>query len=178
MPTGIEPNESYKWVAYLSQAFRLEAFVFVSGYIFQLQLRKHKFADIKSLAISKFKRLIIPCWIFGVFYYLILKPTATPLPIVVGIGHLWYLPTLFYCFIVAYWLFSKQLSQTTLLVSAFLLIVFSILPIPFQINLACYYLFFFLLGGAFMKGLLLSRNIQQCRELFGYGLLLRLFLLV
>lgn len=151
MPVGIEANEIYKWIAYLSQAFRLEAFVFVSGYVFQMQLKKRKFEDLKSLTISKFKRLIIPCWIFGVLYFLLLRPTDSFLPVITGIGHLWYLPTLFYCFIASYWLFDKKLSQTKLLIAAFCLIAPSILPIPLQINRACYYLFFFLLGGAFYE---------------------------
>ncbi len=42
MPQGIDTNEVYKWLAYLSRSFRLEAFVFLSGYVFTMQIvQKH-----------------------------------------------------------------------------------------------------------------------------------------
>ena len=69
MPQGIEANETYKWLAYISRSFILEAFVFLSGYVFTMQIvKKQKFKSLFQVAFSKFKRLIIPCWIFGIVY--------------------------------------------------------------------------------------------------------------
>ena len=108
LPVGVDTNFIYKWLALFSRAFRLEAFVFVSGYIFAMQvIQKNKFQSVIELAKSKFLRLIIPCWIFGSIYWLLFK-TTSPLNIFAGIGHLWYLPCLFWCFIFSYVLFKKQ----------------------------------------------------------------------
>lgn len=75
----------YKWIALFSRAFRLEAFVFVSGYVFAMQIiQKNKFTSVIELAKSKFIRLIIPCWIFGLVYWLMFR-TTSPIVILKGI---------------------------------------------------------------------------------------------
>lgn len=151
LPENIEPNVAYKWLALLCRAFRLEAFVFVSGYVFAMQvIQNNKFSSFKDLAVSKIKRLILPCWFFGLLYWLIFR-TTSPLKIFVGIGHLWYLPCLFWCFLSGFIIFKKQRNLKILLPILFVLSAISFLPIPFQLNKAMYYLLFFILGGVFWK---------------------------
>lgn len=151
LPVGVDTNFIYKWLALFSRAFRLEAFVFVSGYIFAMQVvQKNKFQSVIELAKSKFLRLIIPCWIFGSIYWLLFK-TASPLNIFTGIGHLWYLPCLFWCFIFSYVLFKKQYEYKYVLLGLTILASVSFLPLPLQLGKAMYYLLFFYMGGVFWK---------------------------
>lgn len=143
LPTGIEPNYIYKWIALFSRAFRLEAFVFVSGYIFAMQvIQKKKFTSLKQLMFSKFIRLIIPCWIFGLIYWALFR-TAHPVKILTGIGHLWYLPCLFWCFLLFFFLYKGKFKGTYVFIALVILCGLSFIPLPFQLNRAMYYMLFF-----------------------------------
>ena len=74
MPIGCSDYEPYRWVALISRAFRLECFVFISGYIFTFQmLAKNKFPQFKELLKSKIMRLLLPCWFFSALYYVLFK---------------------------------------------------------------------------------------------------------
>lgn len=151
LPTGIEPNYIYKWIALFSRAFRLEAFVFVSGYIFAMQvIQKKKFTSLKQLMYSKFIRLIIPCWIFGLIYWALFR-TAHPVKILTGIGHLWYLPCLFWCFLLFFFLYKGKFKGTYVFIALVILCGLSFIPLPFQLNRAMYYMLFFYIGGEFWK---------------------------
>ena len=160
MPDGIYAVDSYKWIALFSRAFRLEAFVFISGYIFTFQLlTQHKFSRACDVALNKMNRLLIPCVFFGVFYYLIFRNCSqiNPIGILTGIGHLWYLPCLFWLFIVQYLIIKgKHAIRNSLNGGGKLMVVcvlpfFSILPFPFQLNKALYYFLFFYGGGVFYQ---------------------------
>lgn len=59
-PDGIDEFEFYRWIGLLSRAFRLEGFVFISGYIFTFQvIERHKFDNFLQLLKSKTERLLI-----------------------------------------------------------------------------------------------------------------------
>ena len=151
LPDGVETNIIYKWFALFPRAFQLEAFVFVSGYIFAMQvIQKNKFQSLIELAKSKFVRLIIPCWIFGAIYWLLFK-TISPVYILTGIGHLWYLLCLFWCFIFSFILYKKSYQDKHVLILLFILSSISFIPLPLQLGNAMYYLLFFYLGGVFWK---------------------------
>lgn len=159
-PDGTQYNLLYDWIALLSRAFRLEGFVFVSGYIFALQIiQKHKFETLWELTKSKFVRLIIPCWFFGLFYLAFFKPDLSNLPLVfVGIGHLWFLPCLFFCFIMVFPLYKKAYNEKGVFITLLLLMLFPISGLPHSLNSIFYYLFFFYLGGIFWR---YSQNIAK-----------------
>lgn len=141
----------YKWIALFSRAFRLEAFVFVSGYVFAMQIiQKNKFTSVIELAKSKFIRLIIPCWIFGLVYWLMFR-TTSPIVILKGIGHLWYLPCLFWCFLFTFFLYKKKWNEKFVVLSLLIISAISFLPLPMQLNRTMYYLLFFYLGGCAWK---------------------------
>lgn len=177
MPIGIEDNCFYKWLAYLSRAFRLEAFVFLSGYVFTMQIvTKNKFKSLKQLAISKFRRLIIPCWIFGIVYYLIFSQDKSLFLVFNGIGHLWYLPCLFWCFLFSYYINKKDLSNKLVIFILFALLAASTIQIlPFQISRAFYYLFFFQMGSDFYKNKEYLRTITNAKNI---SILASLFLIL
>ena len=53
MPQGIEANEVYKWLAYITRALSLEGFLFLSGYTLTMQLvKKRKFNSFSQLAFT------------------------------------------------------------------------------------------------------------------------------
>lgn len=154
MPEGIKHIEFYKWVALFSRAFRLEAFVFISGYIFTFQLlTKNKFNGVWEVVLNKANRLLLPCVFFGIIYYLMFRNCSqiSPLNILTGIGHLWYLPCLFWLFIIQYLLISNNKSKYVIGGVICLLPILSVLPIPLQLNKACYFLMFFYGGGLFYQ---------------------------
>lgn len=102
---SITPVPAYYWFAKLISGFRIETIALVAGYIFSYQKNDLKREQpLMSLIKQKFKRLILPCWAFGVFYWLLIMRSSIPvdgalLYIVNGAAHLWFLPMLFWCFI-------------------------------------------------------------------------------
>lgn len=63
-----------------------------------------------------------------------------------GVGHMWFLPMLFWCF-VGVWLIEKlQFKAKWMLPLLLLCSVFSFLPLPLRMGNAMYYIFFFYVG--------------------------------
>ena len=156
LPTGCHGFEPYRWVALFSRAFRLEAFVFVSGYIFTFQmLAKNKFASFGEFFKSKVVRLLIPCWFFGILYFLLFKKYVSIYDTVYcigsGIGHLWYLPCLFICFIAQYFLLKRQTNAKITLGVLVCLVFLSFVPLPLHLNQPLYFMLFFYGGGLFYQ---------------------------
>lgn len=151
LPNGLDRCAYYAWINSFFIGFSLQAFVFVSGYLYAYQgTSSNYFALIKK----KFKRLIIPSLIFGVAYILIIEQPNeyTPglaLHLLNGPGHLWFLPMLFSCFVI-FELLLKIIKHRYLI----LLLICSIIlyygssyaPEIMQVNSACNYLIFFIFG--------------------------------
>ena len=144
---------AYWWLDKLSYAFMLETFVFVSGYVFgyQVRIKGEIKLEAKDLLFGKFKRLMIPSMVFSFLYILLLKDITQPIKktfydLVNGVGHLWFLPMLFWCFI-AVWLIEKlKLNQRLVLLVLLLCSLGSFVWLPLQLNATLYYLFFFYVG--------------------------------
>ena len=159
MPIGCEDVELYRWLGHFSIAFLLEGYVFISGYIFTFQLiSKNKFTNITQLAKFKFQRLLIPGILFSALYFLLfLNFSSVPYflwRIINGVGHLWYLPCLFWCFLMHFLIIlkiPKRWSNTSIVLLLSAGIALSVLPIPFRLNKALYYLVFFSGGGVFYQ---------------------------
>lgn len=77
-------------------------FVFISGYLFSYLLAKGKYPTFIGLVENKAKRILLPYFCFG----LIMMATTNdfhPMALLHGgYWHLWFLPMIFWCFIVAY----------------------------------------------------------------------------
>ena len=82
--------------------FRMPMFIFISGFLFSfLHYKKHKYPKFIDLFTNKFKRLLIPYWVFfpitalclGKLTHLSVDDFLYPM------GHLWFLLMLFWCFI-------------------------------------------------------------------------------
>lgn len=177
-PNGIYPVEAYSWIAKVSNSFMLEMFVFISGYLFAYQTDKHgKPHAFLGIAKSKFRRLVIPSIVFSILYSLLFYTEEFSWPqytydILNGLGHMWFLPMLFWCFIAASLLKRLVINEELKLLMLFLLSVFSAIPLPFQLSFTCYYLFYFYLGGYVLtnkdrlSGFANVRNIVLCGGIF------------
>lgn len=144
-------------------SFHMPLFIFVSGcvYSFQVECLKKK-QDSKTFFIKKWKRLMIPYIIFGLFYvapFLVLWGYRDNYFSYVYDGiilshdarHLWYVWALFNIFIIFYAI-SKLLDhsnwpQYILLIFAIgCFIIANIFPYTFQLSSAFKYMLWFILG--------------------------------
>ena len=110
-PAGYTYLPLYKWINRVVIAFPLEAFVFVSGYLLAFQrITLKRTEGVWALVISKFKRLIVPSILFSLIYFALFKEYqglhSMICSVARGCGHMWFLPMLFWCFIVC-WIFEQ-----------------------------------------------------------------------
>lgn len=150
----------YGCIAKLMYAFLLESFVFISGYVYGYQrfnlIGGGKKQGIGSLIKKKFLRLMVPSIVFSILYILIFGERGEigveqVWSILNGAGHLWFLPMLFFCFILCYILQKLGIDKN---IKLFLVIVLAVIPfpsLPLRINLAFHYLLYFYMG-FIMKG--------------------------
>lgn len=144
------PNiKAYWWISKLSYSFMLECFVFISGYIFAFQLEK-KNIDIRSLVTNKFKRLIFPSILFCLLYIFLFNPRLSKYglayDILNGVGHMWFLPMLFWCFGITYYLRQVKLKEEIKLLILLFLAMLPALQFPLRLGSSLHYLFYFYLG--------------------------------
>lgn len=77
-------------------------FIFVSGYLFIYLFQKQKYPTIGFLIKNKIKRLIIPYLFFGII--MMIYPNTLDIACLLSgtYAHLWFLPMLFWCFVLFY----------------------------------------------------------------------------
>ena len=147
-----EENKIYFWIANLISGFRIETIALVAGYIFAYQrIDLKRMQSLKSFALNKAKRLWLPCILFGIIYYAIFYSTniftiEALVRVVSGIGHLWYLPMLLWCFVIVWILDYLKLNKWLIFIG---LSFFSLLPslsIPLGLSRVPHFIFYFYLG--------------------------------
>ena len=152
---NFENISAYYWLAKFSYSFMLPCFVFISGYVYYHK-QKHSTHTINFIQFSykKFNRLIVPSIFFSLLYYLIFVHKGQEFnlnsflfDIIGGVGHLWFLPMLFWCFILANLMekLNVKIYFKLVILGIISLISFTI-KIPLGINHAFNYLFYFYLG--------------------------------
>lgn len=164
----------------------LEMFVFLSGYLFAYQIfHLHKKFTLKGLLKSKFKRLIIPSIVFSLFYSILFysKPFNVwnfIYDILNGMGHMWFLPMLFWCFVFSYFIIKIKLNEKVKLILILGISILSVFQLPFRLNSACYYLFFFYLGSYILnnKGKIMDKIANDKSLLTGLIIFILLFVSV
>lgn len=131
----------------------LETFVFISGYLFGFQVQKNGIGIIcfKNTILKKAKRLLLPCFFFGVIYYTVFYDLSKPVyeisySIMCGTGHLWFLPMLFWCFTEIYLIERLKVSYKVVLPLLALVALCSFIPLPFRMSNSMYYSLFFYIG--------------------------------
>jgi len=154
---GVIP--AYSWIGHTAYSFMLEAFVFISGYLYGVSLRNKNSIELKSEVKKKAKRLLIPCWIFGIFYCILFDQSSSiyqkVFNVIVGEAHLWFLPMLFWCFF-ATMIFEKFNFLPTFVVPILIVIKISnFMPLPCLFYLPYFYIAFVLAK----NGILIKKNI-------------------
>ena len=152
---GFQANNLYYWGASFAYSSMLETFVFVSGYVFAFQeVALNKQTTFYQLIRKKTNRLLLPYFVFGIVYIILFNYLvgggstlkSSLLEMINGVGHLWFLPMLFWCFI-GTWLLHKWNAG---FFRCFLLLFIFALCTPsgkgFQIGTAMYYILFFFIG--------------------------------
>lgn len=151
---GLDSISTYWWIGKVSYSSLLETFVFISGYIYGYQIYIMKWdCGLDDLIRRKLKRLIIPSVLFSILYLTLVRRVSfmelsisTPIDILSGIGHLWFLPMLFWCFIIQWILYKSIRSNVLAICLTFGLSLVCFLPLPLGVSHMMKYVFFFNLG--------------------------------
>lgn len=171
MPEGIHEVNSYWWLASFAYSFMLEAFVFISGYVwgYQVRTKYDGILDFNRTVVKKAKRLLIPSVIFS-FIYLICFNWTNSMTwggqiyyVLNGAGHMWFLPMLFWCFVALFVVEKLNIPSKYVIILALLATVCSIVPLPLRLSSAAYYFIFFYCGYCIQRNdikmsTLLTRN--------------------
>ena len=103
-------------------------FTYVSGYLFQYLLMKGKYQTWGGLLKKKGLRILLPYLVFGAFF-MVTTGNWHPLQLLNGdYWHLWFLPMLFWCFIIGYSICRIKLNKCAELI--LLLLSFSGTLVP------------------------------------------------
>lgn len=155
---GYEPNGVYWWIGKATYSFMLPMFVFISGYVWSFQREAlNKKDSFKKLLSKKFKRLYIPSLIFSIAYLAIFKGSIfigigwgkhliiNILHILSGCGHMWFLPMLFWIFLLMWCILQidKRWLRWLIVVG---LCGISFIPVPLGISTAFFYIIYFYAG--------------------------------
>lgn len=139
--------DTYSWINPFFVSLQLPCFVFISGYLSALSKNKKSLYNIIK---TKFKRLFIPSVFFSLIYYYAFYDHSAPaidiiMRILQGCGHLWFLPMLFWCFVLIAIIDKIKVKELYLII---ILAILSLLPlsIPFGIGNAFQYLIYFYFG--------------------------------
>lgn len=155
-PEGFIFNETYWWIGKTAYSFMLPMFVFISGYVWSYQREILQKKDtLKTLILKKFKRLYIPSLIFSVAYLLIFDSEklmgggnqliSCLIKVVGGYAHMWFLPMLFWTFILAYCILLIRSRLIRWLVVLTLCFV-SLVSLPLNIDSSFFYIIYFYSG--------------------------------
>lgn len=180
-PYGLElqVNETMKLMSSFFRPFRMPAVTFIAGYSFYY-VNQRKQYSLASLATEKLHRLIIPSIIFSLIYIILfvfilnsglsyMKEESSLslffISITNGVGHLWFLPMLFWNFLLGYFLIKvesvkfKTIIFITLLSASFLSFA---IPNLFGLSKAMQYSPYFYLGIIFFskRNSFLKNNIK------------------
>lgn len=157
----LSTNEYYRWLDKLSYSFLLEGYFFLSGYLFGHQTIYGKQLNLTVFVKRKFSRLMIPSLFFSIIYYFLFI-NDTPFngwtfiyDIICGCGHLWFLPVLFLCFILAIFInkvvdFHKRRCEYVL-IGCFILYIVATPVLMFRIGYVMQYFIFFMIGSYLAK---------------------------
>lgn len=147
-PAGYVDVPVYKWLSRTSFAFTLEAFVFISGYLFAFQrITLKRTGGGIGLIINKLKRLFLPSVIFSIIYFILFyeyKGLGNAVySILSGCGHMWFLPMLFWCFIGAWLLEQVKIKDGWKMVFLIALNLLCFVSLPLRLSNAASFMVYF-----------------------------------
>lgn len=98
----------YNWLGTFIHLSQLESMVFISGLLlgYYAYIRPETLS-FHSCVVKKAKRILLPCLFFGVIYYVMFYDLQVSWYSIFwklfnGCGHLWFLPMIFWCFVLVY----------------------------------------------------------------------------
>ena len=139
-------------MADFAYSFMLEAFVFISGLILGFQARySPERLNLKNLIGKKSKRLMLPCVIWSIIYFILLDDRNLTTvqffySILNGEGHLWFLPMLFWCFVAIFLLERTRIPKLYCLILAILIALLPMVDLPLRIDYTMSYFVYFYCG--------------------------------
>lgn len=173
LPEGQRMIPLYRMLASYDFAFALEAFVFISGYLFYRSMQRHKKAD---LLYKKLQRLILPSVIFSILYFALYFDYCDMWDAVYrvmnGCGHLWFLPMLFWCFVLACIADRLKIPRHMVLLLALLLNLFVVGEWPLQLSRTLRFFLYFYAGYSVYP---LREKISVLTDRMSYGKLAMLW---
>lgn len=101
-------------------------FIFISGFLFGDQLMRRKPISFTKMIRSKFMRLMVPFFVFTVLFMFTQNAVSWKPFYQWTYSHLWFLPMLFWCFVVTYFLRPFILSDNYSVSIMTLIVLFSI----------------------------------------------------
>lgn len=173
----------YRYINPFFISFQLQAFVFVSGYLFAHNTNSYFSYSLLSFLKKKIRRIIIPSLIFSIIYFLMFihgrcdsvsSVFNNLLKIANGCGHLWFLPMLFWNYIFLK-VFDKYISahKFLFLISSLIVSIISTqLPNFIGITNALAYSPFMLGGYLFYKEKIGNNNYKKLSIIFVFLFLL------
>lgn len=187
--SGVDYIAAYSWQNSFFISFQLEAFFFISGYLFWMGRYVERTltpSTYYQFIKKKFARLYLPSIVFSLLYLYFFTSPIEPRDLLgallLGKGHLWFLPTIFWCFaihrLLAKW--GREHLELYLTLS-FLAIYAGIVIYHFLPNAFTYllyrvtrYYFFFVLGASIrntridnrLRGASAHRGVSQYTILF------------
>jgi len=152
-------NSQYTDLVYnFLNALMIPSLTLIAGYTFTFIQEKRK-QPFDLMIKSKIKRLIIPTIIFGIIYTFLfqefeIKLRSIVVIIISGVGHLWYLPALFWMFIMGYYLekyYHKMNNSFVLFISFIISLLIYGAPKTFGLAFSISLLPYFFIGILFWK---------------------------
>lgn len=157
-PFGLQSIPAYYWIGKFCYSFMLPLWVFISGFLWGYQIiEQKKIQVLEQIAKKKAKKLLLPCYIFGILYLLIagkINSLTTPMGIfsfLSGELHLWFLPMLFWVFILSYFLLKLRINDWVLLGGLIFISIIAWNVKSLGIGGAFHYLLYFQLGFMALK---------------------------
>lgn len=98
-------------------------FIFISGFLFGGQLMRKGSINLKNIIRGKVERLLVPYFVFSFIFMLTQNALSWQAIYQLDFSHLWFLPMLFWCFVITYFLYPLILSNNHIVP----LLVFSVL---------------------------------------------------
>lgn len=156
---GLRSNEYrlpdfYRWLNYYNFEMTLELFVLISGFLFAFQtITLQRNYSLKLYIQKKAHRLLLPMIVYGIVYYFCFyfNPesftfTGFILELLGGCGHLWFLPMLFWCLILIWFLVRFHVNEKIILACLAIISVIKYLPLPLGFARVSHYLFYAYFG--------------------------------
>jgi len=143
-------------------------FIFISGFLFGGQLLRKQLVSFGKMLHSKFMRLMVPFFIFTVIFMFTTNSVSWMPFYQWTYWHLWFLPMLFWCFVLTYFLRPLIMSDKPLVALTTLLCAFAISLVPkpfapmFGLHGVNHWYCWFALGAWFFKheNLLNSKKLR------------------